>query len=696
MEPVSIVSLVAGCATIAARIVISLKDIHDYHQSYRNTADNIRFLLSDVENAKHILLAIKATIIADEGTVLRIQQSSLETCTHVLERIEKFAEKHKRTRSGLKAQISRVRFTWEESDIKPLRAELHNQIQYLKWIQDTATTDGNETPPAVDATISEPIPAITPERNISELLIDAAKSADTEAIKTYLQANANVDFRSRVAHHDCNGRAAIHFVAKTGPLAALEALIEANADADLTEPLERETAIHIAASNGQLAIVRYLVSKNVNLDAQNLYGQTPLVVATTEAIQTTLLNAGASPNITSADDIPVLHKAIRLGSVGTIRKLVEKRANVNALDADGYSPLRLAYDHSGIPESKISDIIEILLLSSATQNTISDEIKESLLYSAIRDHRPQVVRAILNTGADVLSEQRSNGLLPLHVAARDAPECVLKELLRYTQCVDIRDQATGQTPLHHAIASGNEENVRALLEWMPTLCLGDSNLLAPIHLAFRSPSISIAEIIIKAHLTRGISIYMTESIHGRLPVHLTCDPKMVALWARYIEGPFNFQYGYKLRGSQQLRRSVLHYSVLYQSSHIVEAMFEHGATINVLDNHKRNPMEALCAEESVWKRKSEIGASGFCDRLAVLKILMKHGRFTNSCRDAISKWKDHSLQTALGKELPWRNTAEMAQVAASWTIKTGGALVILGVVAFFQAAAKTQERLNGR
>jgi hypothetical protein len=92
-------------------------------------------------------------------------------------------------------------------------------------------------------------------------------------------------------------------------------------------------------------------------------------------------------------------------------------------------------------------------------------------------------------------------------------------------------------------------------------------------------------------------------------------------------------------------------------------MFEHGATINVKDCRDRNPMEVLCTEESVWKQKNADGTSSFDDRLAVLKVLIKHGPFTDSYRDDIAQWKDTSLKIALVKELPWRSIPQIAGVA---------------------------------
>jgi hypothetical protein len=125
-------------------------------------------------------------------------------------------------------------------------------------------------------------------------------------------------------------------------------------------------------------------------------------------------------------------------------------------------------------------------------------------------------------------------------------------------------------------------------------------------------------------------------------------------------------------------------------------MFEHGATINVKDCRDRNPMEVLCTEESVWKQKNADGTSSFDDRLAVLKVLIKHGPFTDSYRDDIAQWKDTSLKIALVKELPWRSIPQIAGVAISWTIYTGIPFVVKGAIALRQANAETEKQLKAR
>jgi hypothetical protein len=110
MDPISILSLTSACAALAGRTATSLKDIYDFHQIYHRTAANLKLRLSDVENAKHILLTISSSIVTKDTTVLPVRHI-LETCMDVLREVKKFTEKHKQTKSGLQAHWARVRFT---------------------------------------------------------------------------------------------------------------------------------------------------------------------------------------------------------------------------------------------------------------------------------------------------------------------------------------------------------------------------------------------------------------------------------------------------------------------------------------------------------------------------------------------------------------------------------------------------------
>ncbi|KAI4673559.1 uncharacterized protein J4E88_008614 [Alternaria novae-zelandiae] len=697
MDPFTIVSLTAGCATLAGKTVESLKVIYDAHNSYKNAPDNLKFLLDDVRNAKEILDRFQLPTDADETLKLRSRES-LEVFKHALDKVNTFAEKHECKVSKVK-RLDRFLYAWNETEIKSLKTEVRSRIDNLKdldWIYNAPPATSNATT-RLDEPATEPM---TPDYRFryrlagdrraylggtySEELISAADNGDAEGIRECLRNNADVNF---LAMHDQHGCAAIHIVAKKGHLPALEALVEGNVDVNSVELQEEETALHIAARSGNSTMVRYLVSKNANFDARNRHQQTPLMVATEETVQIDLLKSGADPNIQDMDDNTALHSAIRLGHVNTVRELVRKGANVNALGADDCSPLRMAYLQREISEKMICEMIESMLLSSAAGKTISNAVRQELFYDAVRDNRSLVIRAILNTSADILTTARPDGFFPLHVVARDGTLSILNELLRHHASVHLCDRTTGRSPLRYAIDSGDLNKVKRILETAPDLRLSDSSGYAPIHTAFDRSSIDVAELIVNAHLATGVSLYL-QNKSGRFPIHLACGQEKVDLWAKSIDGPINPVYDYTQAGRRG-RHSILHFSVLDQCAPTVEAIIKHNANLKELCDSSFTPTEELCANEPAWTEQR--GEYAFQERLEVLKILIEHGQFTEKCRDLVSKWKDEKLKAALNKELPQRTYTNTARVGAEYVGKA-----VLGGMFLIAAMAEGQKKAQGQ
>ena len=126
-------------------------------------------------------------------------------------------------------------------------------------------------------------------------LVDAAKAADAQAVRTLLQKKADVN--------------------------------EAAPDG--------MTALHWAARNDDETIARALVRAGANVNAANRYGLTPLALAAENGrgpMVELLLAAGARPNVATPDGETPMMTAARTGSVAAIRALAARGADVNARD----------------------------------------------------------------------------------------------------------------------------------------------------------------------------------------------------------------------------------------------------------------------------------------------------------------------------------------------------------------------------
>eukprot|EP00744_Colponema_vietnamica_P001788 GILI01002918.1.p1 GENE.GILI01002918.1~~GILI01002918.1.p1 ORF type:complete len:363 (-),score=17.55 GILI01002918.1:128-1216(-) len=121
-------------------------------------------------------------------------------------------------------------------------------------------------------------------------------------------------------------------------------LIDAGADVNVS--WQGTTALHLACRCSQSYTVQTLLDHGANVNVISDEGETPLTIITKDlpeynhigaAIAEALLQHGADPNIPSANsgETP-LHRRI---PVDVARLLIEKGANINAIDNEGNTPL---------------------------------------------------------------------------------------------------------------------------------------------------------------------------------------------------------------------------------------------------------------------------------------------------------------------------------------------------------------------
>ena len=489
------------------------------------------------------------------------------------------------------------------------------------------------------------------DKRMSKQLIDAAEIGDLNGMEHCIQKNADLNYQSKKDPPDRNGMAAIHMAAVNGHLSAVEILVSRGANVNLIEPLHQNTALHLAATGGYSDLVRYLVRSRANINVRDSLGQTPLLTATSEAIQIILLEAGADPNRRGLDAATALHYAAYFGFLDAVRLLVSQGADVDARNKEEQTPLWVACSNTHIPEEKSVAIAKILLQSSASPNAVSKVGGRTPFDEAICQNRPKVVRLLLEKGADILARPPDN-LYPLHRVARDGFELVLKELVPYYESINFREPDTNYTALHFATLGGHESCVKFLLTKNAGLQSAGKDGFAPLHHAFRLSSTQISEIIIKEHISRNISIGLLDTISKRLPIHMASTAEIVELWVRY-KGMVNWR--------DTNNQPILHHAVCHSNHAVVNALIKYGANLKLTDGHQNTAIEALCFEETVWETALE-------ERLAVLQVLLKHVPLTEKCRMAISQWKNKQIRDRLSKQLPWRSLADVGALTSSFAM----------------------------
>jgi uncharacterized protein len=274
-------------------------------------------------------------------------------------------------------------------------------------------------------------------------LVDAAKNADTEALRVLVKQGANVNAP------DGDGSTALHWACYRDDLESADLLIRAgakvNAANDLgvtplwnasqngseamvkrllaarADPnaalLAGETPVTVAARSGYPGVVELLLANGGNPNVHGARGQTPLMWAVAQKhpdVVKVLLAHGASisarsatlsqvqavtphgylpynRNIPFGNDTALLYAA-RVGDLASAKLLVDAGAHVDDADAWGVSAVTLAA-HSGFAE-----VVEFLLEKGADPNAAGPGFTG--LHEAIMRRDEKMVSALLAHGAD--------------------------------------------------------------------------------------------------------------------------------------------------------------------------------------------------------------------------------------------------------------------------------------------------------
>jgi ankyrin repeat protein len=171
-------------------------------------------------------------------------------------------------------------------------------------------------------------------------LADAAKSRDTEAVRTLLRERADVNAPQP------DGATALHWAAHWGDLGTADQLIRAKANVNAANDLG-VTPLTLACINGDGEMVRKLLAAGANANAPTVTGETPLMTCS------------------------------RSGNVAGVQALLEKGAAVNA------------------------------------KENLQDQ---TALMWAVAERHPEVVRVLLEHGADLRARSRITHLLIMREA----------------------------------------------------------------------------------------------------------------------------------------------------------------------------------------------------------------------------------------------------------------------------------------
>ena len=208
--------------------------------------------------------------------------------------------------------------------------------------------------------------------------------------------------------------------------------------------------------------------------------------------------------------LTVLHAASRRGHLEVVKLLLQRGADVNALDNANKTAAELALenDHADVAESIAeykSDMNPRNRIPPTTLDTDDfgqygtsedgKDLSEASLHTASKEGDTDVVKLLLERGADINSLGRSINS-PLMAAASEGKADVVRLLIERGAKVDLRDRE-GWTALILASRYGHLEALRVLIDHGANVNARKRDYWTPMHLSAGNGHVGIVKLLLE-------------------------------------------------------------------------------------------------------------------------------------------------------------------------------------------------------
>ncbi|KAH7282244.1 hypothetical protein KP509_35G021300 [Ceratopteris richardii] len=325
------------------------------------------------------------------------------------------------------------------------------------------------------------------EKEISGVtaLFCAARSGHAAMVELLLEHGAVED----ILKPGSKGDTSLHAAALSGDLEVMQLMLQALASVPRKgravdeKGHKKRTPLHYAAGLGDLRIVKALLQAGADKSAKDASGAIPLHFAAgwgnnVECIDQLLGTSDSCVNEATDDkDWTALHYAAANGQVNIVKWLLNKHANINAVDKHhGNAPLHLAARRPDIVNALISAGADIWLENKYKENAIglAHKQKDS---AAVRAHIQAIQEVMPRDVVDPFENHGKNGSTLLHYVSAYGTEKDMAWIVNLSAFqeeitssrvgedfkVNVRDN-DGQTALHWAAAFHNFHALRMLTE----------------------------------------------------------------------------------------------------------------------------------------------------------------------------------------------------------------------------------------
>jgi ankyrin repeat protein len=299
-------------------------------------------------------------------------------------------------------------------------------------------------------------------------LLTAVKKNDTQAVREILGTSAA---KSEINQPGVTGDLPLVRAARNGNIEIVRMLVEHGAAIDIGKESDDRTPLIEAAGQGHIDVVEFLISRGADVNARGK-GLTPLLIACTwgqlpsgppgDKTKTIhlLLENGADVNVQDESWLktgrtPLMY-AVLQGDAALVQAFLTKGARQDLKNKDGETALSLA------KKEGLEYIVQLLEKAAAGASLKPVDTSRHPLFKAVKDGRPDQVRALIAKGADV-NLRAPGGSTPLMYAADGNKLEIVRILLKSGADVNAKN-GSNNTALIYAVIKGHEGVVRELLK----------------------------------------------------------------------------------------------------------------------------------------------------------------------------------------------------------------------------------------
>lgn len=178
-----------------------------------------------------------------------------------------------------------------------------------------------------------------------QIILDAAKLGDAEAIKQLALANTNFNVRGK------EGTTPLGLAAFSGQIEAMKCLIDAGADINMLSDSEGGTPLFMAVINDELEAMKLLLEHDgIEINQQNLKGETALMMASAlgneKAVNALLQSEKIQVNLATPKGYTALMFAASQGHKEIVQALLQsEKIQIHLEDSQGYTAMMFAASH---------------------------------------------------------------------------------------------------------------------------------------------------------------------------------------------------------------------------------------------------------------------------------------------------------------------------------------------------------------